>query len=383
MRPPLHALFCAPAKPARTTCSVDDLQSIEDLELYVDRTSVMLLFLSRGYFFSRNAMREVYACQQKQKPLILVHERSRSKGGGPLAEMIKECADEIRDFIFADRRVIPWVRVSHFQITSLEQIAEIMLLHTPRYRKDRELSRAMSLFVPGELTRYEWHFDGRAGGSVIKRMKSAKRLKNSKGCVLYASPHNPGAAAMAYALCSSEKVRHLKYCVDAPQALHHKQASSNTIDGSIKVTGLAHIFRAGGSSISKAPSPKLHERARPILASVPWTEPIHKKWTLPPPHSAANAENPDDTTHLVILLNADTWLGAAGDALAKQARLALRSDQISLLLVHEMDDDCGAVEFDRFFHVTPEDLVKAGIYKGLATPWFSGAHRVVRMNALV
>eukprot|EP00966_Prymnesium_polylepis_P095884 2221495-Prymnesium_polylepis.2 len=49
---------CAP-RPARA--DVDDLEDIGDLEGYVERTEVVLFFLSKGYFLSRNCVREIDA----------------------------------------------------------------------------------------------------------------------------------------------------------------------------------------------------------------------------------------------------------------------------------------------------------------------------------
>ena len=40
---------------------VDDLEEISALEEYIDQTCVILIFLSKGYFLSRNCMREVRA----------------------------------------------------------------------------------------------------------------------------------------------------------------------------------------------------------------------------------------------------------------------------------------------------------------------------------
>ena len=63
---------------------VADLQDIGDLEGYVRATDVMLFFLSKHYFTSRNCLREVKASIAEQRPLVLVHEQQEEKGGGPL-----------------------------------------------------------------------------------------------------------------------------------------------------------------------------------------------------------------------------------------------------------------------------------------------------------
>ena len=54
------------------------------LERYVDESAVILMFLSKGYFTSRNCLREVVSALDMRKPLTLVHETDLSHGGQPL-----------------------------------------------------------------------------------------------------------------------------------------------------------------------------------------------------------------------------------------------------------------------------------------------------------
>ncbi|KAL1512253.1 hypothetical protein AB1Y20_005515 [Prymnesium parvum] len=376
---------------------VDDLQSIEELEQYVRRSSVILVFLSRGYFLSRNAMREVFAAEDLAKPLVLVHERSRSKGGAPLVEIVRECPQEsMQEFVFGEREVIPWVRTSHFQIASLKQIAEAMLLHTPRYRRDKEAGRPLNLFVSGDLALCDWRFGVRPARKFkLQRIRTAGLMGGTKknGCVLYASPYNPGAADMVQALCACGKIFGLKYSLDTPEALklgalnsprgaepspadqttrHSRDRTSGCSRSSYTFRNRMRPFSPGGKfSRAVATSGRPGTPGGPPFGS-------HHFLPLPPVTNSPDEhiEDAEKVTHLVIYLNEDTWVGEKGDALAEQVRRT-QACGISTVLVHEMDDTRGAVEFDRFFHATPEDLVKAGVYKALATQWFSGAHRVV------
>ena len=48
--------------------------------------TVMLFFLSKQYFTSRNCLREVKATINEQLPLVLVHEQQEEKGGGMLGK---------------------------------------------------------------------------------------------------------------------------------------------------------------------------------------------------------------------------------------------------------------------------------------------------------
>ena len=74
---------------------VDDLESIDKLEEYIAGSQLISLFCSKGYFKSRNCLREVHATLETQKPFCLVHDPD--KGGAPL-DVIKndECPDELR-----------------------------------------------------------------------------------------------------------------------------------------------------------------------------------------------------------------------------------------------------------------------------------------------
>jgi hypothetical protein len=92
---------------AQIFLDVDDLENIGDLELYIDQSAVIQFFLSKGYFLSRNCLREVVATLEKKKPFQLVHEADPAKGGAPLDFLRdRECPTECRALIFdAGRRV--------------------------------------------------------------------------------------------------------------------------------------------------------------------------------------------------------------------------------------------------------------------------------------
>ena len=52
----------------RIGTDVDDLQDIGNLEGYVQATGVMLFFLSKHYFYSKNCLREIQAALAQEKP---------------------------------------------------------------------------------------------------------------------------------------------------------------------------------------------------------------------------------------------------------------------------------------------------------------------------
>ena len=57
------------------------LGEIGDLEGYIDRTTTILVYCSKGYFQSRNCMRELISATIKQKPAIALIDPDASHGG--------------------------------------------------------------------------------------------------------------------------------------------------------------------------------------------------------------------------------------------------------------------------------------------------------------
>ena len=84
--------------------SGQDLESIDALEDYIDRSQVIMIFVSKGYFLSTNCLREARTAVAKAKPLALVHDPVR---GGATLETIKanECPLELQG-IFKDNKII-------------------------------------------------------------------------------------------------------------------------------------------------------------------------------------------------------------------------------------------------------------------------------------
>ena len=88
---------------------VDDLQDIGELENYIHASSVIMIFVSKGFFKSKNCLRETCSTVAKAKPIALMYDSVR---GGATLEAIKqeECPAEFRS-IFDGRRVIEWHRI--------------------------------------------------------------------------------------------------------------------------------------------------------------------------------------------------------------------------------------------------------------------------------
>ena len=88
---------------------MDDLESIDALEEYIDGSQVIQIFASKGYFGSKNCLREARTAVEKAKPLALVYDPVR---GGATLESIREdeCPVELQS-IFEDRKIIEWHRI--------------------------------------------------------------------------------------------------------------------------------------------------------------------------------------------------------------------------------------------------------------------------------
>ena len=174
---------------------VDDLEEISALERYIDETAVILIFLSKGYFRSKNCLREVVATVKKRKPVVLVWEPDPNKGGAPVEALKAELrgmkdkfvewsfdatVEECEDYIFREsqldgRPTIPWFRIYDFQLKSLSMIAQVVLTDTPAYLAQK--GKRLQTYVPGEV--------------------NVKTLPLKAPICFYVSPLNPGADAVA------------------------------------------------------------------------------------------------------------------------------------------------------------------------------------------
>ena len=76
-----------------------------------------MIFVSMGYFKSKNCLREARCTMAKRKPIALVHDSASYLSTYMALETIRdeECPDELRIAIFGGRSVIPWHRIQDFQ----------------------------------------------------------------------------------------------------------------------------------------------------------------------------------------------------------------------------------------------------------------------------
>ena len=131
----------------RVFLDVDDLEEIENLASYVKQSESMLLFLSKGYFFSANCKKEIAATLANDKPVMLLHETDPNRGGTSMEQTLADCPDDLRGKIFSPRHpVIPWLRVKEFKIVSLKMIVSSMLLHQSKVEQTLKASSTSPSF---------------------------------------------------------------------------------------------------------------------------------------------------------------------------------------------------------------------------------------------
>lgn len=80
----------------RIFLDVDDLENISDLEQYVDRSTVVCIFLTDGYISSANCRRELKQAVQRDKQLVVLLETDSNHGATTLPKLQAELS-ELRD----------------------------------------------------------------------------------------------------------------------------------------------------------------------------------------------------------------------------------------------------------------------------------------------
>ena len=89
-------------------------------------------------------------------------------------------------------------------------------------------------------------------------------------------------------------------------------------------------------------------------------------------------------TVFLLLLSKNTFVGVAGDQLAAEVRAAWAVG-LPIVTVHATPGlpDGDGCQFERFFSVTPNDLIRQGLFSGLAVPWYAGEHARVSFAVLM
>uniref|UniRef100_A0A7S0L0T4 TIR domain-containing protein n=1 Tax=Coccolithus braarudii TaxID=221442 RepID=A0A7S0L0T4_9EUKA len=327
---------------------VDDLVEIGDLEGYVDASQTILIFLSKGYFFSKNCLRELEHSTLENKPLVLVQEVDPSKGGASIQAFQEDCPSSQRAAIFYGHKPIVWHRIADYQLISLKMISSEMLLGMPSF----EGKDTTELYVPGEITSEPFAFNMRTR--------------------VYVSRYNPGAEDVVTKLAklyTPPKGGAFSYTQNMPPQM--AQSLDNEKEMLASISNAKHLT----SATSSDEQPK----AISVIQFKPPTKLL--SWLPGKIRYLAKQEQPmaaqeQELTHMLVYLCASTFDGQMGQELAQEIRFA-KAFGLPVTLVHETDPARGGCEFGHFFATTPGDLVSGGLYKTIAISFPSQPHRKV------
>jgi hypothetical protein len=353
---------------------VDNLDTQERRETYVEQSQVVAIFLSKGYFFDSICLRELDCALALNKPLILIHEADPLHGGASLESIRAECASKRRMQVFeADdeaRPVITWHRVTDFQLVCMTRMCSKLLHASPVYKA---LEEPPKLYVPGSVSNQAFSFE--------------RRVK------LHVSPHNPGAWDLAEELkarCDSWKVMRSIVLKSKPLDIREGRRaealestpppsppdvevqSERSTDGNrmrsspraslprelrrlsfpIPIYGQDTSQRASGRASERVSTHQMRFSFSKLIRGWDTTADLHNTYKLP--HVKA--------THFLLYLNQQTFVGEEGAKLAAEVRQALDS-WLPIVLVHEQDHKRRGCSLEQLHHNTPEDLLNQGLLK--------------------
>jgi len=357
----------------RVFLDVDNLEDISQLESYITETQCVIIFLSKGYFFSANCKRELRQSLGEDKPLCLVHERDFNHGGAPFDVLREDCPEELREALFDGRDVIGWYRIQDFQVVALKDIARAVLLASPSYLSQQELS----VFIPGELAQQTYHFP--------------------RPCRLYVSDANPGAAKAADEMVEQVNSHVKSMQLQVVKSLFASKGSSvpapsesdlksifdsydKDCSGSIDINELQAALKQGGKSVSRDECKTMmlqidtnsndklsFEEFSATFTLAPDAIPsVLKRLSVKVRHRLVG-KRLRDATHYLLYLNERTFLHEVGDALAEEVRSVMDAG-MPIIMLHENDPREGrdGCEFGTFFRTCPEDIIQSGLFSKLA-----------------
>jgi len=345
----------------------------------VDKSEMILIFISDGYFSSPNCMRELLRAMHMKKPLLTLMESERRKGALTREEVrmrLKEAnenyakwglademdawrfpqpsAQQLYDVIFGAREPIEWNRLGIFQDVTLRQIADATLQATLPDTQGKT-------YLQGELVSQM--------AEVLKRPSSSYHI--------YKSQHNPGVDELLKELATWSGTK----MVSTPT---RRQASMAHLPSP---TGSPDPRRSVRRDIGEEESSVV--RIRKGVSSLVGN--IGAKLKSQPLRVASSPDQLAECDHFLCYLNGRTWTSGETSAAFASEVLRAMNEGVHLLLVHEMPG-CGGQEarfgcdFGIFFScaegTTPDGLLRRGIYDEIALPLKGGAWREASMALL-
>ena len=162
---------------------------IGDLEGYIDRSDTVLVLATRGYFESKNCMRELRRAVMAEKQLICMLEPEAAKGGLTLTE-IRELlkAEPLLYEALLEHEPIEWNRIGVFQNITIRLIAQRLLPIMPAAENAHPVASAMArhtttaTVTKGGASRKSSLFDAVRASSALDTLSS----------VSHGQPSDPG-----------------------------------------------------------------------------------------------------------------------------------------------------------------------------------------------
>jgi len=340
------------------TRQVDDLEEIGNLEGYIDRSSTILINISKGYCQSKNCMRELVATTTKQKPTIALTDPEALYGGLSLKKVKEQLLEAegsyakwnfdalatpngqaLYDHLFL-AEPIEWNRIGIFQDVTMRLIAERLL-------KDAD----GKTYVDGEL--------------VSRKTIALPPPKHKHKYHVCCSKANPGALALMEELSRTHGFE-LKWPKDSER----------------RSSGQGRFFQEISSEWLGF--------SREVFSSARRRLTLSQKKEAPGLRMTTNVDCLEECDHLLLYLTSQTWTRGEASKVLADAVLRAMDLGVHVLLAHEMPGDGEQVrfgcEFDSFFScvdgVTPEELLRRGIYSEIAVALKGGPWREASLAML-
>ena len=223
---------------------------------------------------------------------------------------------------------------------SLVLIMEAILYASPKYAG----------FLPPPAERRQLR------NRLLRCERDGGAYKFSRAATLFVSEHNPGAEAIAQQLRARTRGLDITDTYNVTASASHLSARH-----------LPQMWRSPNVSCSSEPLLSGSVNA----ASISFL-------------GGSRCATATPISHFLLYLNNATFADMGTDVhpLVRQVGQALR-DGVQVVLVHEKRVAMGACEFEHFFHVTPQSLDRAGLFKSIATPLYDTPLHMAIAIALV
>jgi hypothetical protein len=314
---------------------VDCLVDVSTLEDSVRDSAVFMVFLSKGYFASKNCRRELYSSHTYKKPTVLIHEAEKYSLASLEGECRTHCVDgteavgQVADKVFnGSCAVVPWVRLGEFQLVSLRMVAFELLKNSSYSERLHHLSSG--LILPGQ----------------------AKPPVYMGQVHLVHSPTNKGAREVAEELMQGALSQQPNMDFEILDTMRDHVASErpSTVLG-LSLGGLAEASQAATAAAALG------------LAE-------------------ASSFQSGTATHMLLYLNKEVF--SDNGETAEMVRTA-QDTGVKIVMVHETDHAKQGCEFGHFFQITPEDLIRVRklFSNSVATALYSGKeHREISLRVI-